>query len=377
MVKIKKLLKIIGINIIILIVLLKFLDLFLQDDKRPPKKAEIRKIYLKEYPPNAAITFMPDDNYMANSEFLTQKPYRVRTDSNGYIIGPNNILNKSNSVDIIFFGGSTTECKYVDEEKRFPYLVGEILSQKIGKRICARNAGVSGKNIMHSTLDLISKGIPLHPKIIVLMHNANDLSQLTKAGSYWKGPKTRTFLWVQPKVDENFYIFRSLKNIICPNVYSRLKNTYFFRLFLRPTTIPIDEWEDYRHRKEINYYDIENQYTNAILSFIYLAKVYNIEVVLMTQFSRINLKDSIIVNRFNSKERAVDFNTYFNFYTRFNEKTRDISKREGILLIDLADSIPSNNKYIYDAVHLNNAGSILAAEIIAEKIESEFYRLNN
>jgi len=38
----------------------------------------------------------------------------------------------------------------------------------------------------------------------------------------------------------------------------------------------------------------------------------------------------------------LDFETFVNLYAMFNEKIRDIAKREGLLLIDLAESIPSN-----------------------------------
>lgn len=387
MLKTNKLLKIVVINTMIFVVLLKIVDLFLQEDDQPNKINVERKINLKEFSPDIDFWLTPDDHYLTGTENLTQKPYRVRTDANGYIIGPDDFLSKTDSIEIFFFGGSTTECEFVDEEKRFPYLVGQILSQKIGKRITVRNAGVSGKNTVLCTLDLISKGIPLNPKIVVLMENINDLSHLTKTANYWKGPGSRSIL-IEHSINEDsnelYNIFRSIKNIICPNIYNRMIN-----LLLTPQeadAIPVDEWEGFRNYNSSNYLDIEKQYANAILSFISLAKVYNIEVVLMTQFNRINLKDNFIADLYHKnmdnfingsfENEKLDFGTFVNFYTMFNEKIRDISKREDLLLIDLADSIPSTKKYIYDAVHLNNAGSLLAAEIIAREIGSKFYQLN-
>lgn len=288
----------------------------------------------------------------------------------GFIIGPDDFMNKNDSIEINFFGGSTTECLFVDEEKRFPYLVGEMLSKKIGKQIIVRNAGVSGKNTMDLTLDFIIRGIPLHPRIVILMENVNDLSQLMYTGSYFEGPNTRAII-LEAKLERPYYqILRSLKNIIFPNLYRILKSK------IGHETTSIDEWEGCRLDKEIDYYYLEKQYSNAILSFINLARVHNIEVVLMTQFNRMNLNDSFIVNNVLANRNKVP-PTLFHYHALFNEKMRDISKREGTLLIDLADSIPSNSNYIYDAVHLNSAGSELVAKIIAEKIESKFYKLNN
>jgi len=122
----------------------------------------------------------------------------------GFIIGPDDFMNKNDSIEINFFGGSTTECLFVDEEKRFPYLVGEMLSKKIGKQIIVRNAGVSGKNTMDLTLDFIIRGIPLHPRIVILMENVNDLSQLMYTGSYFEGPNTRAII-LEAKLERPYY----------------------------------------------------------------------------------------------------------------------------------------------------------------------------
>jgi hypothetical protein len=372
MVKIRNLLKIIGINIIILLGLIKIVDLFLNEKEENNSDFQFnnRLVRLVEHLPNADFTLIPVDDYITGSENLIQKPYRLRTDTNGFIIGPKDLMNKNDSIEILFFGGSTTECLFVDEEKRFPYLVGEILSKKIGKRLIVRNAGVSGKNVMTSTLDLICRGIPLHPRIIVLMENINDLSQLMYAGSYYKGPTTRAF-FSESKPERTYYkMLRALKNIFFPNIYRILKSKTGHE------TTTFDEWEGWRLDKEVDYYYMEKQYSNAVLSFINLARVYNIEVVLMTQFNRMNLNDSFITNSVLANRNKVP-PALFHYHALFNEKIRNISKREGILLIDLADSIPSNSNYIYDAVHLNSAGSEFAAKIIAEKIKSKFYKLNN
>ena len=49
----------------------------------------------------------------------------------------------------------------------------------------------------------------------------------------------------------------------------------------------------------------------------------------------------------------------------FNNIIRKIAQEKEIVLIDLDLLIPKTNEFIYDTVHLNNAGSILAAESIS------------
>jgi hypothetical protein len=51
---------------------------------------------------------------------------------------------------------------------------------------------------------------------------------------------------------------------------------------------------------------------------------------------------------------------------RLNEVIREVSASRQIDLIDLAKLIPSSSKYMYDPYHLNENGSILAAEILTD-----------
>ena len=51
-----------------------------------------------------------------------------------------------------------------------------------------------------------------------------------------------------------------------------------------------------------------------------------------------------------------------------NKKIIEVAKKNNIDFIDLDSKIPKNSKYLYDFVHLNDNGSIKAAEIIADKL---------
>ena len=77
-----------------------------------------RYIKLREHPPNQFFR-------------VKKRCFKyniVSIDSNGYI-NPS-IIKEKNSKNILFLGGSTTELKHINELKRFPYLVGELLIQK-------------------------------------------------------------------------------------------------------------------------------------------------------------------------------------------------------------------------------------------------------
>ena len=56
----------------------------------------------------------------------------------------------------------------------------------------------------------------------------------------------------------------------------------------------------------------------------------------------------------------------------FNQTIRKVSENFGIPLIDAAIMIPKDKKYIYDAVHLTNKGSILLSKVITENMANLF-----
>ena len=55
-------------------------------------------------------------------------------------------------------------------------------------------------------------------------------------------------------------------------------------------------------------------------------------------------------------------------YKRMNEVTREIAAQEDVTLIDLDAEIPKTNEFLYDTIHLNQAGSILMGELVSKKL---------
>ena len=135
-----------------------------------------RYINLREIRPHVDTVDRPTDKDMRDSDGLVQKPYRVRTDAKGFLLPYNHYAKPD--LTLVFLGGSTVACLYVDEDQRFPYLVGQLLQQQTGKKITSINAGVGGNNSLHSLDNLLNKVMPLKPNVVVMMHNINDLVTL-------------------------------------------------------------------------------------------------------------------------------------------------------------------------------------------------------
>ena len=126
---------------------------------------------------------------------------------------------------IVFLGGSTTECMFVDQDQRFPYVAGRILEQETGARINSYNGGMSGNNTLNAIDILINKVIPLKPDVVVFMENINDLSTLLYEGTYWNKGTARSPLETLKKRQ---LVGKLLKEIFIPNLnhaYRNLKQT--------------------------------------------------------------------------------------------------------------------------------------------------------
>lgn len=269
-----------------------------------------RYINLREYPPNATILERPTWELLSHiaPNTIERKYYSIHTDQNGFI-GPTEI-HSNPDLKIFFLGGSTTECLYMDEENRFPFLAGRLLEKGLKKKINSFNVGKSANETQHSINNLLNKILPLEPDVVILMHNINDLVMLRLQGTYGY-------------VDSKLSHIQSYKTLFSKNDYPIKYNT-------------------------TDNQKIKKLFENNLKTFVSICKIRGIKPVLMTQANRV----------FNDP-----------LYHEFNDIIRIVASHENILLIDLAKSIPQTPDLIYDAYHYTEEGSILAAKVISKDLE--------
>jgi len=292
-----------------------------------------RHIRLRELKPNQKTFRIPPNNFKT----LENKKYVFETDENGFL--KPSMIHKKPDLQIFFLGGSTTECEYVDEKSRFPYLVGRILEEKTKIKINSDNAAKSGNNSLHSINILLNKLIPFNPNIVIMMHNINDLSTLFYEGTYWNNNKA-----------------------ITPIVCNQKNNKEF---------INNDQWSLSKGlNNNLELENVINDFKENLKIFISISRAKNISPILMTQANRIENNSNFNINRGEEFSKV-----YRQNYIKFNQIIRDIAKEEKVWLIDLAKLIPSEEKYIYDDVHLNKEGSELVAIEIEKNLE-QFLKAN-
>lgn len=332
-----------------------------------------RFLHLKEHPPLLDQRVRPTDAYMAATDGLQQRDYRLRTDANGFIIGEKDVLPSAFKHDgsIMFLGGSTTECLYVDEEIRFPYLVSDLLGRKVF------NGGVSGNHSMHSLLAFLGKGVPSQPSHVVLMHAVNDLGTLVKTLSYWDAPISRRLVVssIEQERPWTYDLLRLVKNGLFPNTWAKVHHLFDGA---SESLAEVDEWAAYRDRK----YDLEaverelsRQFTASLESFVRVSRTWGIEPVLMTQFNRFRADDVFVRQAYERSPQSVSYDDYVRLYRKSNDIVRVVARRENVPLIDLDRLVPPNSDYMYDAVHLTDQGSRYVAEVVARSLVTFYPKL--
>ena len=372
----KKTLIILFTNItIFLIGLLIIENFFFQDDTNyvALKLNNKRKINLWEHIPNSNFTFKNEFQSFWYEDAIL-KTNTLITNKDGYILG--NIKDTlQKDTDIYFMGGSAVECLYVDSDKRFPYLVQKKISLGIDKEIRTVNGGGGGINSYHSLLSFLVKGIKDKPKVLVIMHNINDISYLRIFGSFFEGNPERGLIFDPTK--KTIQKYRGLLGFI-----REIKDKYFFKTwkFIRHNVIGYkilntqksqDEFIDYRKNNFYSNEHVLDLYKKNIISIVSIAKSLNITPVLMTQFNRIENKSEVFLKDFLVHNSENDVDSFVKLYTDANKVMREISDEQNVGIIDLSNLVPKNGEFIFDVVHLSDKGSIFVSNIISD------YFLNN
>lgn len=274
-----------------------------------------RFIKLREHRPNTTRWERPSRNYMSHivPNSIERKYYKIETDENGFIMP--SAIHPDPQLKIVFLGGSTTECLYLEETMRFPYRVGRELEQTLGLRVNTYNGGVSANESKHSLNVLFNKVLPLKPDYVVFMHNINDLVILRSQGTY----------------DYPYSLKSHLQS--SKNVFTR----YEFPAITHGLTS--------EQMKEL--------FKRNLKTFIAICRIHDIEPILMTQANRVEDDE---------------------YYHQFNETIREIGQFEQVLVIDLAKAVPPT--MLYDSYHYTEKGSQYAAQIITSRLVDEIQKMS-
>ncbi|MDD2902331.1 MAG: SGNH/GDSL hydrolase family protein [Syntrophales bacterium] len=326
-----------------------------------------RAVRLREYRPTLKLRLMAGITE-TDYDTLPRKEFLLRIDKDGFIIPSKK--HEHAVITLAFIGGSTTECRYVEEEHRFPYLTGVLLEGRLNTKINSFNAARSGNHSLHSLNVLLNKVLPLKPNIVVMMHNINDLTILLYDKSYWKLNSARPVIFdINQEILAN--CFKIIRDRWIPNLAMALHNfDRSLRLWRKPKkeVKEEDEFAKIRGKKlEVDQEAMVNEFSMNLQAFIDLCKARHITPVLMTMASRLTDKPDKIIEH-NVKITSLSYAQFKGLFEAFNETIRRKARENQVQVIDLAKEVPQTREYLYDLVHYNDQGAIKAAEIISEEL---------
>ncbi len=87
----------------------------------------------------------------------------------------------------------------------------------------------------------------------------------------------------------------------------------------------------------------------------------------------------IIIDNFthliNKRNLQLDYDGLKALHDVFNQTIRDVGNEHEVVVIDLAEQVPQEKEFIADAVHYNDTGSQLTAEIISREIYNKIMQV--
>jgi lysophospholipase L1-like esterase len=329
-----------------------------------------RSIKLREFNPLYRNVLEPDADYVRKCDSLEAKKFVLQVDRQGFIM-PSKVHDHPD-LTIAFLGGSTTECTYVDEDNRFPYLVGRLLERQTHLKVNSYNAGRSGNNTLHCLNILLNKVVNLKPDIVVLMENINDVAILMYEKTYWNTNPSRspiqerlpTFKTVGQDLRQTFYLVRDLS---FPNLSRELKKIFSFERKSKG-----DEFKTVRGKKIIIDQDLlVREFSLNLKTFINICRARSIIPVLMTQPSRFTDQPDPPIKKIMYQleiSQGITYGEFKSAFDRLNRTIREVGANNQVLVIDLAGEIPPVRDNICDVTHFNDRGSRLVAARITARL---------
>ena len=360
-------LKVLLVNIIVISSLLVIAEIFLDFRYFSASPGVNHKIeYIRRLnDPFVDRNVYPEDSYTLNITGLPKDNYRLVTNRDGLILGPSQYGESDDlkTCDILFMGGSTTECLFVSDSMRFPYRTARLLSDRLQAKIVTLNAGRSGNNTFHAVSNLLHTGLVYKPRVLVYMENINDLALLSKTGSYFDAPKTRTLKtnWDTERPAYGEHFFQEYTPNLRRRWHAMLRN---LKLKSGKAEEVPDEFQGFRSRR-MSEDVILTEFEKALRNMHGLCEANGIKLVLMTQFNRLDSQNAEFLSDINKHSGLSELLKWIPTYIKMNQRIRDYCQRNGLDCIDLDKAIPHTDEFIYDQVHVNDKGSAMASEEVA------------
>ena len=278
--------------------------------------------------------------------------------------GPAPPADLSAHTSILAVGGSTTECRLLNDGHDWPTLTGQKLQCHFPKgKIWMNNAGLDGHSTFGHLILLKNYLCTMHPDYLLFLTGINEMGRddlfaedqaIVLSHSFsltdWLKKNSETIVLANN-------IYRSIKAFRVDLAHGNLNlnkcNTFI------PRPVQVDSLFA-AHRPYIS------AYKNRLETLVGHTIACGARPVLMTQpllFG--NATDPATgVNLATVKTKFFNGKTYWQLLQRYNDATRHLARQMKLPLIDLARQMPKDSRYFYDAMHFTNDGSEKVSDIV-------------
>jgi lysophospholipase L1-like esterase len=274
---------------------------------------------------------------------------------------------------IIAVGGSTTECRMLDDSKTWPYLLQQKL-RRSDPAVWVGNGGISGQTTRGHTIFVDHVVTKLRPDIVVMLIGANDLwaamrDQYRQQGSRSDQPVGNLFYraFTRSRLLQMLYTWKQV--LIDKVEVQSFDGTDRMRFAAFTDTRPFEEeLEDLEP-------DIQ-QYQQRIERLIRLTRSLDAEPVFLTQpllfedTPHWRSRDGV-PTWIGGVRHRISAAMHWRLLDRFNRALLATCQKEGVACFDLAAAVPHDLNYFYDSVHFNERGADLVAEKVSEFLLSQ------
>ncbi len=337
----------------------------------PPDLQPNRYVRLKEYPPHIHREYY-DVDPEAGPDGPPGITYRIDTDEHGFIEGEPRLQDAD--WEIVFLGGSTTECMLQAPHDRWPAVLRVELERQFDLRVNTYNGGLGGNDVMHSNLALVSKVLPMEPDMVVLMHGVNDMFVMGITGTYWHDLPTRSLVTTGPDPSDGYLFMQGLKNLTFPGIAHAVSSAVpgardRLRERMDVPVMVTDEFATYRDgAQSATPAHIRASFRASVTQFVTTALAWEVQPVLMTQANRHTVPPSDDLAGDIEKltgSLSMDYETFAGLHQDLNDIVREVATEHDLVLVDLAEAIGPDPELISDTVHYTSYGSLIAAQEIS------------
>ena len=275
---------------------------------------------------------------------------------------------------VLAVGGSTTECRHLNDGKDWPSLLGRRLAAQF-RDLWINNAGLDGHSTFGHVRLMEQRVVRLRPKLVLFLFGINDLARNNlkyQDGALTDRPDLGAWAWLVSTTARHSVVASTLLNLRrgMAAAQARLDQP---ALDLR--SLPVARPGRRRSEQIVQSYREEflPAYRERIERLLQLSRQAGARPVLLTQPAlygpAVDDATGIDLGFIEvDPEDGVNGRLAWKILEAYNDVVREVGRAEGVPVVDLARRLPKSSRLFYDFVHFTNEGAAAVAESVAGEL---------